>query len=177
MTDRRLEEARWAEWLRRAQHGDVTAYDAFLSEVAPMIRAYLRARFGAYDMLDDCVQECLIALHQARHTYDSRRPLRPWLFAIVRHRTIDVLRRADPMRGDDNVDVPAPTLDLDLQIDVARLIGQLSATLRESVVLTKLMGLSTRECAIRLGVSETVIKVRVHRGLRELRRLWQLESP
>ena len=34
-----------------------------------------------------------MAIHLARHTYDPSRPFRPWMFAIVRHKTIDILRK------------------------------------------------------------------------------------
>ena len=129
------------------------------------------------DVMDDCVQECLLALHQARHTYDPRRPFRPWLFAIVRNQTIDVLRR-QPRDADSVHDVQetaARELDPGDAIDAGRLLASLSATLRETLILTKILGYSTRECARRQGVSETVVKVRVHRGLRKLRSLCDRE--
>ena len=63
-----------------------------------MIKAYLLSRFGPLEILDDCVQESLIAIHNARHTYDPNRPIRPWLYTIVRHKTIDMLRRQNSER-------------------------------------------------------------------------------
>ena len=44
------------------------------------------------------------------------------------------------------------------------------------MILTKIMGYSTRECAYRQGVSESVVKVRVHRGLNKLRTLCEGEE-
>ena len=56
-------------------------------------------------------------------------------------------------------------------VDAGRLLARLSQNLRETLILTKILGYSTRECARHQGVSENVVKVRVHRGLRKLRSL------
>jgi len=171
--DRAEDEARWSGWLTRAQAGDGEAYGQLLSELAGVVRGYLLSRFGGLENLDDCVQECLLALHQARHTYEPGRPFRPWLFAIVRNRTIDQLRRApreSRMRAELE-DTAYEDPDPGAAVDTGRLLAQLSQNLRETLILTKIMGYSTRECANRQGVSESVVKVRVHRGLRKLRSL------
>lgn len=176
--NRDQDEARWSEWLARAQKGDREAYGALLGELAGVIRAYLISRFGRLDNLDDCVQESLLGLHQARHTYDAGRPFRPWLFAIVRNRTIDQLRQSSRHSGREDVleEAVAVTPDSGAAIDTGNLLGALSRNLRETLILTKIMGYSTRECADRLGVSESVVKVRVHRGLNRLRALCELEA-
>ncbi len=130
-------------------------------------------------MLDDCVQESLLAVHQARHSYDPGRPFRPWLLAIVRHRTIDLLRRqapaADSLEGHGQT-AAGPERDVVARIDSARLLSVLSAKLREPLILTKFFGLSTRECATHLGISESVVKVRVHRAISQLRNRWAREA-
>ena len=41
----------------------------------------------------------------------------------------------------------------------------------EAILLTKLYGLTVREAAKRIEVSESAMKTRVHRGLRHLRKL------
>ena len=142
-----------------------------------MIKAFLLGRFGHLQMLDDCIQECLIAIHQARHTYDSSRLIRPWLFAIIRHKTIDMLRRQNTEREISQVQLPSPTGgDPALVTDSSKLLAGLPTDHREAVLLTKFWGFSVRESASRLGVSENVVKVRVHRGLRKIRAMLESES-
>ncbi len=172
------DEARWSEWLMQAQEGNEAAYRALLAELARAIRGYVIGRFGPLDSLDDCVQESLLALHEARHSYDGKRPFKPWLFAIVRNRTIDQLRRSTRHEsGRDELDPELPAgADAAAPIDTGKLLAALSQTLRETLVLTKIMGYSTRECADRQGVSESVVKVRVHRGLNKLRALCEGEE-
>ena len=131
------------------------------------------ARFGACDFVDDCVQDSLIAIHQARHTFDPRRPFRAWLFAIVRHKAIDTLRRQRTRQqaheryraGAEAVSGPgAPDA------------GAVAAAHREALTLTKILGLSTAEAAARLAISEGALKVRVHRAVNRLRQLLDTEG-
>ena len=173
MADRDADDRRWSRWLTQAQAGDQGAYGALLSEINVVIRAYLISRFGQLENLEDCVQDSLLAIHQARHTYDGSRPFRPWMFAIVRNRSIDVLRKSARQRtgrdqtlnvGEESTEFePIPAIDAD------NLLRRLSKNLRNTLILTKVMGYSTRECAARQGVSESVVKIRVYRGIRKLR--------
>jgi RNA polymerase sigma-70 factor (ECF subfamily) len=158
-----------------AQKGDESAYTSLLLELKDAIRAYLIARFGYTNVLDDCVQDCLLSVHQARHTYNRRRPFRPWLFAIVRNKMIDHLRKVRPAITLDPA-LQSYEPDFDGVRDSEKLLGQLSANMREPLFLTRFVGLSTRECADQLGVSENVVKVRIHRGIRKLRALWEAEA-
>lgn len=174
-------EERWSNWLAQAQAGDAQAYATLLHELKDALRGYLISHFGYSHMLDDCVQESLLAIHEARHTYDPRRPIRPWLFAIVRHRTIDLLRRNRPESNDVLADGAVESnpdqviAEFASTHDSEKLLARLSSNLRDALLLTKFMGLSTRECADRLGVSESVVKVRVFRGIRQLRTMWEAE--
>jgi RNA polymerase sigma-70 factor (ECF subfamily) len=93
MANHEDDERRWADWMRRAQLGDSACHELLLREAGQVIQRYLRLHFGDIDVIEDCVQECLLAIHLARHSYDPRRAFRPWMFAIVRHRAIDVLRQ------------------------------------------------------------------------------------
>ena len=83
----------WAALMVRAQQGHEAEYRQLLGELAEAVYRYLLSRFGHHHFLEDCVQDILVAVHQARHTYDPQRRFRPWLFAIVRHKAIDTLRR------------------------------------------------------------------------------------
>ncbi len=170
------DEARWSDLMGRAQTGDATAYRQLLGELGSLVERYLRARLGGYDFLEDCVQEVLLAVHEARHTYDGRRPFRPWLFAIVRHKATDALRRAEvrgrPLAADD-VSVESRVDGPDASLDTGRLLAALPDGLRQALTLTKIDGLTTAEAAQALKISESALKVRVHRALAKLRRMME----
>ena len=90
---READESRWSALMVSAQAGNSDDYRVLLEELGDVVHAFLASRFGHHDFIEDCVQEALMAIHLARHTYDPSRPFRPWMFAIVRHKTIDILRK------------------------------------------------------------------------------------
>jgi len=170
--DRAEEEQRWSAWMVAAQAGDRETYAKLMAELANTIDAFVRARFGSTrdpDFLEDCVQEALLTLHRVRHTWNPKLPFRPWLFAIVRHRVIDLLRRravrrTEELPEDEAAAAPQPGAGL----ESARLLERLEPAYREALVLTKIEGYSLEEAAARAGVSSGAMKTRVHRAIRTL---------
>ena len=156
--------------MARALDGDREAYAQLMAELADVVESYVRARFGTAresDFLEDCVQEALLALHRVRHTWDRRLPFRPWMFAIVRHKVIDLLRRREVRRTEPEPaeETAGPATDPSLRLDGARLLAVLEPAYREALVLTKLDGYSLEEAAMRAGVSPGAMKTRVHRAV------------
>ncbi len=95
----------------RGLDGEHAAYRAFLQKLSAHLRAFLRRRlFGWPDDVEDLVQECLLAMHNKRHTYQSDQPLTAWVQAIARYKLVDLLRRR---ASRDLLNVP-----LDDEIDV-----------------------------------------------------------
>lgn len=178
------DEHRWSSLMVAAQAGNESDYRQLLGELAGVIHNFLRSRFGNHHFVEDCVQEALIAVHQARHTYDPRRAFRPWLFAIVRNRTIDILRqRRTREKVHDRFQKEQEILSQPGQQDFergefaeGRLLELLPVQHREVLVLTKVIGFSVAETAERLGISEGAVKVRVHRAIRKLRRLLETDE-
>jgi RNA polymerase sigma-70 factor (ECF subfamily) len=88
---------RLATLMARALNGDACAYEAALRDIARIVRAYARGRLGE-TIADDVVQDTLLAVHRARHTYDPDRPFGPWLMAIAHSRVVDTARRLRRLR-------------------------------------------------------------------------------
>jgi len=178
------DEQRWALLMVAAQGGGEGEYRQLLTELGEVIHAFLCSRFGRQHFIEDCVQDTLIAIHQARHTYDARRPFRPWLFAIVRHKAIDSLRRQRSQRellalrrqealaqGDASESNQAET-----ELAQGQLLASLSSQHREVITLTRIHGLSTAETATQLQISESAVKLRVHRATRRLRQMLEADA-
>jgi RNA polymerase sigma-70 factor (ECF subfamily) len=175
------EEARWSEWMVRANAGDAEAYAKLLAEIGGVMQQYLGRRFGKSDFIEDCVQECLLAIHRARATYDSARRFRPWMFTIVRHKAIDMLRRRGTRdrlmakeRGSEQP--PARGADPLAALEAADALRELAPEYRDALLMTKLEGYSLEEAARKAGVSATAMKSRVHRGIKQVRRLLAREE-
>jgi RNA polymerase sigma-70 factor (ECF subfamily) len=159
--------------MARAQRGDQQAYQTALVEVARIVRDYVRRRLSA--SVDDVVQETLISVHRALHTYDPGRRFGPWLYAIARHRVTDAARRERRwLRVEQDASACAPPVAASepgnrhfLELAMARL----SARQRQVVELLKLAEHSVEEIAMETGLSRSAVKVTAHRGVRRLRAL------
>jgi RNA polymerase sigma-70 factor (ECF subfamily) len=172
-----------------AQRGDRAAYEKLLLELLPYVRRQVSARVGDPGEREDVVQNVLVSVHRARHTYRAERRFGPWLRAVVRNASIDWMRsRGRRLRHEPGADVdveafaaPAHEVawpgDDDLSPELAGALAELPASQREAVELIHIEGLSVVEAAERAGVSAGALKVRAHRGYRALRaRLTRGES-
>jgi RNA polymerase sigma factor (sigma-70 family) len=165
-----------------AQAGDRGAYEALLRDCVPLIKAIAVRRGVPADRSDDVVQDVLLTIHRARHTYDPARSFTAWLRVISERRAIDFLRhvrrhvtrelhvplafetypdeRADPMRGVESA-------------DAAGLVGEALATLpprqREAVEALVLNEQSLSEAAASTRRTKVALKVNLHRALKALR--------
>jgi len=158
--------------------GDAGAYHQLLERLTSHLRAYYRSRFARIGHgpteAEDLLQEALIAIHTHRNTYDRSQPFTPWIHAIARYKFLDYLRRTKSSFKDlpieevheltSNTDTAAIESGLDLQ----RLLSEISSKAREAIQYVKLDGLSVSEAAVRSGLSESAVKVAVHRGLKAL---------
>ena len=169
-------EYRLRELLVRGLAGDATAYHAFLRALSTHLRAFFRKRLsGLPDEVEDLVQETLLAVHNHRHTYDQAQPLTAWVHAIAKYKLVDLLRRRAgrdlrnvPFDDDHDVLVHSDHEAAAARLDVAKLLQRLPTVQRLPIIHMKLEGLSVIETARLTGMSESAVKVGVHRGLKAL---------
>jgi len=164
-----------------AQSGDRKLYELLLAELLPFVRIVVRGRVADPAAVEDIVQDVLLSIHTARHTYRSERPLVPWVRAIARNAVIDWGRRGVRMRRrESDVDVEtveevvAPDLEGHpprLSAGLERALESLPDSQRQAVWLLKVEGLTVKEAAERVGVSAGALKLRAHRGYETLRTL------
>lgn len=156
--------------------GDADAYRIFLQALTRHLRGFLRRRIPQHrEDVEDLVQEVLLAVHNARHTYRADEPLTAWLHAISRYKLMDFYRsRARREALNDPLDDYAELLvDSDdepahARHDLGRLLECLPDRQRLPLVHMKLEGRSVTETARLTGLSESAVKVGVHRGLKAL---------
>jgi RNA polymerase sigma-70 factor (ECF subfamily) len=165
----------------RANAGDRDAYERLLAEIGGVMERYLRRRFGSSDLVEECVQECLLSIHRARASYDPSRSFRSWMFAILRHKAIDLLRRRGTRQRHETAaprgeEVAAPAVDPGTALEAAEALAAIRPEYRDALILTKLQGHSLAEAARLAGVSVTAMKSRVHRGIRDVRSLLEREE-
>ena len=157
--------------------GGAASYRSLLERLSSRLRAYYKGRLGRFGRgateVEDLVQEALLAIHLKRHTYDAGEPFTPWVHTIARYKLIDYLRRtrtgasvpideaAEVLAQDDHADAESSH-------DIRILLGRLPEKVRCSIECVKLEGRSVAEAAVRCGISESGVKINIHRGLRTL---------
>jgi len=168
----------WNAMMAAAQSGDASSYHSLLSEVAAWLRRYYARRLPPA-MIDDAIQETLIAIHEKRHTYDPARPFGAWLAAIARYKWIDALRSLKT-KPTEALDDDIPVADHEEAIMSAWSLERLLATLKpaqsQAIRLVKLQGLSIEEASKATGQSAALVKVNIHRGLNRLTSLLRSDS-
>ncbi len=165
--------------LRALDDADASAYQDFLRRLGNHLRGYFRRRlFGWPDDVEDLVQDCLLAVHNKRQTYERDQPLTAWLHAIARYKLVDLLRAKqgrealhEPLDDELAVFAESSTDAADARRDLAGLLAQLPDRQRQPIEQVKLHGLSVAQAAASLGMSESAVKVGIHRGLKLLGRL------
>jgi RNA polymerase sigma factor (sigma-70 family) len=178
-------EEEWTILMRAAMAGDAHAYRQFLLLVTPHLRSMARShqrRFNVSDAdVEDVVQEVLLTVHLKRGTWDSSRPIGPWLAAIVRNKLVDSIRR----RGR-SVYVPIEDVIDTLQVeepsgghgtdDIDFLLRKLKPRQQHIVRSISLNGCSIQETAGSLRMSEVAVRVALHRALKALAALYRADS-
>jgi RNA polymerase sigma factor (sigma-70 family) len=96
-----------------------------------------------------------------------------WAYAIARYKLIDALRRGRahlraPAEEAEALFVPAGADAAMAARDLERVMAELPERTRELIRETKVLGLSTREAAEKHGMTESAVKVAIHRGLKSL---------
>jgi len=166
--------------------GDSASHGALLDRLSRRLRAYYKgklARIGrGASEAEDLVQEAALAIHIKRHTYNPAEPLTPWVHAIARYKLIDFLRRtrasfADvPIDEADEIMAHDDNVSAESTYDVRRLMERLPKNMRCSIEAVRLDGQSIAEAAERCGISESGVKVNIHRGLKALAALIAQET-
>lgn len=163
-------------WLVQGLAGDGVAYRLFLEGLSAHLRAYLRRRLSSRPHeVEDLLQELLLAIHNQRHTYDPTQSLTPWVQAMARYKLVDWYRRRarreaveDPLEDDDPIFAVGDHEASEARYDLRKLLAMLPDRQRLPILLVKVEGDSVRDAAKRTGMSESAVKVGIHRGLKAL---------
>lgn len=168
-------EARLKALMLAALDGDARAYRSLLDDLRQHLRRYYARRLDAAlaANCDDLVQDTLMAIHTRRLTYDRSQPLTAWIHAIARYKLIDHFRRhrlrqTVPLEEGAAIFAADEAGDAAARLDVDAALGTIGARPAELIRQVKLNGASIAEAAERAGMSESAVRVSIHRGLKAL---------
>ena len=156
--------------------GDSAAFDALYQLVGAKVFGYLIRLTRQRERAEDLLQVTFAKLHRARASYIRGAPFMPWLFAIARRAFLDERRRSksrhEDLSADGTLPEPEPehrAANEEVTDALEQALAHLPVLYREAIILTKITGLSVSEAAEVLGTTPTAVKLRVHRGYKELR--------
>ncbi len=166
------------ELMARALNGDAKCYMDVLQKTALLIKPYLYKRLGQHQEVDDVLQEILISIHKAKHTYDPSRPYLPWVYAIAKFRLKDRLRKYynDPLKNAGDLIEAENIPDSDVTesaISYEYIKGEINKLPAKQAKILSLLhehGYTAKEAAAKINMTESAVKVSAHRAYKILKK-------
>ena len=170
------------EWVRRAQEGDVGAYEELVSRYGPIAQRAAYLITGSAADADDAVQEAFVKAYYALGRFRRESPFRPWLLRIVANEAKNRIRSQGRQAGvalrlqegrprDD--EAPSPEVALlskERSSALMAALNRLGETDRTVIFLRYFLELSEAEMAVTLDCRRGTVKSRLSRALNRLRR-------
>lgn len=169
-----------AELALRAAAGDEPAFGQLMRRHKTSLHNMLRRMTGDSEEAYDLLQDTFVSAWLSIERYDQARAFQAWIRQIALNKGRDWARRR-AVRRLLSVVIPSASEAIELVVDpaaspetvaadvqalrrVERLIAALPIVLKEPLVLTVFDGLSQRETADLLGISEKAVETRVRRA-------------
>lgn len=174
--------------LQALHKGEQYACDDLVERYAGQVYGVALRLTGHPNEAEEILQETFIKACRAVKDFEGRARLNTWLYRIATNNSLMRLRKSTPPTvsldtNPENLERPfTPTVIEDWRFDPEKAllsselqqvmqegIRSLSESLRPAFVLRDLEGLSTQEAADILDISESALKVRLHRARVQLR--------
>lgn len=169
------------------QRGEAGAMDALIRATYTDVYALCRRLLGDPSDAADATQEVYVRVVRSVLAFRGESAFGTWLHRVTVNTCMTQLRRRGDVRArgqsagaadflpdellSDDAGPEERVERSDLAARTAAALTQLSDDAREVVVLRDVQGLSTKEAAELLGVTEGAVKVRLHRAHARLREL------
>jgi RNA polymerase sigma-70 factor, ECF subfamily len=143
----------------------------------PYLRRFARGLCGDAALADDLVQDCIERALVKSHLYDPARPLRAWLYAVLRNIHVSGLRRSaratvvktvDDLSDGEGSEPPTQEERLSAAL-IGQALDRLPTQHREVIVLVGLEEMSYRDVAEILAIPIGTVMSRLSRARSTLR--------
>ncbi len=153
------------------------AFRALVKTMHPLLTRYIGRWFRDQDHVQDVLQETFLAVHRALPRFEGKSKLTTWVYSLAHHKVCDRLSekyrlgRGQNEDGDHAWDLESPDPLPDEALHQTRVVtwiraaaAELPPLYGEAYRLRDLEGMSGEEAAEALGISPTLIRVRLHRA-------------
>lgn len=156
------------------------AFSLLMTRYGDQVLRYAVAVTGDIEQAEEVRQQVFVEVYRDLPTFESRAPVRGWLFAIVRHRCLDMtkgvrrwaLRYKNERTPESEIDDAQPGDEIDVRRMAKMLencLPKLAPAAREAVLLRYQQELSYDEAAVVTGERPGTLQQRVARALPRLR--------
>jgi RNA polymerase sigma factor (sigma-70 family) len=158
------------------RRGDERAFETLFERHGEPLRGMLVRLTGSRVLAADLAQATFCSVVRSRGRFVPGSKFRPWIFAIAMNALRDHQRRAGRELLTSAGTLPEEPYettfrDTGLEREVRDALEQLPPQQREAVVLHRFEGFAFSEIAQMVGLTESAVKVRAHRGYERLREL------
>jgi RNA polymerase sigma-70 factor, ECF subfamily len=166
--------------VRRAQHGDVDAFEALYRAHSPAIYALCRRMVRTDGEALDLVQDIFVRAWERLTTFRGQSSLATWLHRLGVNVVLEHLRSTNRdaqrlIEGNDNTfGSRSPDAQIDARIDLDAALVQLPGGARTVFVLHDIEGYSHDEIAQMIGIASGTARAQLWRARRALMRLLDL---
>ena len=169
-----------AALVRSAQAGDRLAFAELYVAFFDRVHRYLLVAVKNHDDAQELAQDVFARVVASLHSYDAARgTFRDWLFAAVRNKALDHLRRAgrqEPVAPDDIVRYMPSIADraaalserFEPSIDVGAIVDSLPEAQRRAIVLRFVYDMNAIEIAEVVGGTPDAVRHTQHRALKAI---------
>jgi RNA polymerase sigma-70 factor (ECF subfamily) len=183
------------ELLASYTDGDEAAFREIVNRYKNGLYAFLRMFLNRRELVEDVFQETFLQLFTSKDSFDTERPLRPWLFTIAANKAKDALRKwqrksaipigtmtdSDDLSFDDilnSVTSDSTTPHEELQRDeramrVRRIIADMPENLREILIFAYFNRFSYKQMAEILSIPIGTVKSRLHTAVGRFAKEWK----
>ncbi len=169
------------ELIEVAKDGDRGAFDELVRQSYDDTYTLALRLTGNPDDATDVVQEAYIRAFRGLRRFRGDAQFSTWMYRITANCAATHLSKRNKHRHD-TIDEDTVVVDARVEADpervadlgsvrdrISQAVEALPPKLRAAVVLRDVYGLSTREVAEQLGLTEAAVKVRLHRARKRLR--------
>ena len=175
--------------------GDEAAFREIVDKHKDALYTFLYRFLNQKDLIDDVFQETFLQLYISRDSFDTSKPLRPWLFTIAANKAKDTLRKmkrvshislgtvGDPDEvsiGDvlnslacDDFTPEDDVLEQERSVIVRQIVQEMPENLRGILILAYFKQFSYKQMADILSIPIGTVKSRLHTAVNYFTKRWK----
>jgi len=172
--------------LLRLREGDTLAFEALYNQYKVRLTANLLRILKSPELVEDVLQDVFLGIWENRHHIDPQRSIKPYLFQSVANKAKNIFRKAAteqkfrdyllPHWKEDYNPIEQLLTEQNDQQLLHTLLNKLSPQQCTVYTLCKVDGISYKEIAKLLGISETTVNTHIRNSNQILRALVRKDS-